>query len=170
MKTFSYREMIRDFKNSEGVLVDDAVAVIRKTVKLHGPRLIQEEISQIVPKPVDRGTYRRSWRADDIPGGVTLYNFTKQAAIIEEGRRPGAKMPPVSVILAWLQRKKIVYGPFKDAWHKQKEEAHIALLIARKIKARGLPAHHVLRLASQRLDPIVRRALEKRLGRPGGHE
>lgn len=159
MSTYNYAEMARLFREEEGKTVDDAVATIRRTVKLHGPRLIQEEISQIQPNaPVDRGTYRRSWKFEDIPGGATVYNFTPYAAVIEDGRRPGAKAPPLAVIQAWLLRKGIVKGRGKTAAANARA---MAFVVARAIKRRGLPGRHILRFASQRLDKIVQAELAR---------
>jgi len=167
VKVVSFSDLARDFRRQEGMVVEDAVAEIRRTVKLHGPRLVQEEIASISPPPVDRTIYRRSWKFEDIPHGAVIYNYSKHGAIIEEGRRPGAKAPPIAVIADWVRRKKLVRGSGRAA---EAEIRQAAFLIARAIKRRGLPARHVLQLASRRLEPIVRQALERRLGRAGAGE
>lgn len=163
-----YAEQLR----RDGRLVDEAVGLIRKTVKLHGPRLVQAEIQSVTPRqPVDRGTYKRSWRFEDIPGGAIVYNFSPHASIIELGRRPGGKMPPLSVIQDWVRRKGIGLrkGPKqKGRGFKRRTDAElrsIAFVVARRIKARGLPAHHILRLASAKLARVVGEELAKGLGK-----
>lgn len=157
----------------DGHLVEEAVEVIRRTVKLHGPRLVQAEIQEIKPHmPVDRGTYRRSFRFEDIAGGAVVYNFAPYASVIELGRRPGGRMPPLSVIADWVRRKGIGVrqGPKqKGRGFKRRTDAElrgIAFIIARRIRARGLPAHHILRLASAKLERVVGRELAK-LGAEG---
>jgi len=160
--TYSYSDMAKEFRGDR--TVERAVDVIRRTVKLHGPRLVQEQIASLAPRmPVDRGAYRRSFRYEDIPGGATAYSSAPHAAIIEEGRRPGARMPPVAVIAAWVRRKRLVEG---SGAARARGERQAAFLIARAIKVRGLPARHVLALASRKLDSIVRAELGK--ARPGG--
>lgn len=173
------------------------VESMRTTVKVHAPRIAQTLVNQENPKPVDRGTYRRSFAADDVPGGVVFYNFAPHAAIIEEGRRPGAKMPPLQVIFDWVRRKKIgatlagpvqdIHGPLQrvrtgkktkkgqDAFSTKKLQARkhavlnqqrfIALQIARKIAAHGLPAHQIVARTEHQLTPIVRRAISAILGK-----
>ena len=114
MKTFTFEEYARELRQGDTRVVDQAVAVIRKTVKLAGPRAVQAEIEAISGRrPVDRGTYRRSFRFEDITGGAVAYNFSPYASIIERGRRPGGKMPPVDLIAEWVRRKRIgvQYGP-----------------------------------------------------------
>jgi hypothetical protein len=165
----------RDFEN--------LVEAIRVTVKVHGPRVVQQLISQESPKPVDRGTYRRSFQVDDIPGGSVLYNFAPHAAIIEEGRRPGARMPPVGAIYDWVKRKRIgnaIHGPVQTFAGPRRQgkgnrsdrqqaitanQMHIALMIARKIAARGLPAKRILARAEKILTPLVAKRIDQVLGK-----
>lgn len=173
-----YAEQLR----KDGHLVEDAVGFIRKTVKLYGPRYVQEEIQSATPRqPVDRATYKRSFRFDDIPGGAVAYNFAPYASVIELGRRPGARMPPLELILAWVKRKGIgraihgpvqpQYGPQQRGARRKSDRAHavenqqhwIALQIARKIRARGLPAHHILKLAGERIAKRIAEDLVKAL-------
>jgi hypothetical protein len=164
-----YAEQLR----KDGRLVGEAVEVIRRTVKLHGPRLVQAEIQSVTPhQPVDRATYKRSFRFDDIPGGAVMYNFAPHASIVELGRRPGGRMPPLSVIEDWVRRKGIGLrsGPAKKGSKFQRrteaELRGIAFVIARQIRSRGLPAHHIIRLASQKLEKVIGQELAK-LGTEG---
>ena len=174
---FTY-EGYHDQLKKDAKLVTGAVEVIRKTVKLHGPRAVQEEISALARAPVDRGTYRRSFHFDDIPLGATAYNFAPYAVVIEDGRRPGQRMPPIDVIFEWVKRKGIgrdfigpaqrQVGPIQRGARRRsdrqvevsRQQWGIALAIARKIKARGLPAHHILRLAAVEIDRAVREAID----------
>jgi len=169
---FDYGGMAKQLREKDARLVDKGIEIIRRTVKLHGPRLVQEEIQGVSPrKPVDRGTYRRAFRFEDIPHGAMVYNFAPHAPIIELGRRPGARMPPLAEILAWVKRKKILpqgpvqmehtvlakggrarsYRQQQRSWQDRQQE-HIALQIARRIKARGLPARLIVTHASVALD------------------
>jgi len=79
-------------------------------------------------------------------------------------------MPPLDLILAWVKRKGIGLrsGPKqKGRGVKRRSDAEargIAFVIARKIKARGLPAHHILGLASDKLEALIGEALVKEMG------
>jgi len=103
---FTFKDYGAQLRKEAG-LVEEAVKVIRRTVKLHGPRLVQAEISELTRPPVDRGTYRRNFKFEDIPHGAVAYNFTPYAPIIEYGRRRGQKAPPIAAIAAWIRRKGI---------------------------------------------------------------
>lgn len=180
---FTFEEYAKEFNKSMVHRVEDAVDIIRTNVKLHGPRLVQAEIQAVTPRqPVDRSTYKRSWRFEDIPGGAVMYNFSGHASIIEDGRRPGGRMPPLSVIADWVRRKGIGLraGPVQQVTRvvggrvitgrrgfnrrSKAELRSIAFVVARAIKARGLPAHHIMRLAGEKLDVIVQGELAKGLG------
>lgn len=165
---FTY-EGYHDQLKKDANLVREAVEVIRTTVKLYGPRAVQEEISGMTRAPVDRGTYRRSFRFDDVERGARAYNFAPYAAIIEEGRRPGQRMPPLAAIIEWVKRKGIgrAYGP-NQAGKRRVSKAlsdsaarGIAYVIARAIAKRGVPAHHILEAASVEIDREVRAAIDE---------
>lgn len=86
--------------------------------------------------PVDRGMYRRAWKVQRTPEGAKLYNSMPYAAIIEYGRRPGGRLPPVDILAEWVRRKLGV---------KNKKEAQgIAWAIARKIASKGTAPRYVL--------------------------
>ncbi len=160
MDTFTFGEYSRQLANDASA-PERAVRTIRKTVRLHAPRLIQSEINAIVPPPVDRGTYRRNFKEDDIPGGIQVYNFSPHAGIIELGRRPGEKAPPLQPIIDWVFRKGLVKHRSRGtASASQLAQARgIAFVVARAIARRGLPARYVMRNASRALDKIIRQAL-----------
>lgn len=85
---------------------------------------------------VNLGGYKRGWASLPIRHGVRVFNHAPYAAVIEEGRRRGARMPPLDPIARWFQRKRSV---------SETEARGAAYPIARAIGERGLPAHHVLR-------------------------
>lgn len=205
--TFTFESYAAELQK-EADLPRRAVEVIQRVVKLEGPRAVEAEFSTLTQVPVDRGNYRRDFRFEKTKDGATMYNFAFYAAIIEWGRRPGAKMPPIQAIFEWVQRKGIgsdftgpiqaatAYGPVrrqvlvqdarlaalghgtrrvrtirprspsrnalaKDAVSKQ--QWGIALAIARKIKAHGLPAHLILEHAAEHVDAKIREEIDKLL-------
>lgn len=159
---------------------------VHRAVALHGPRIAQATVATATPPPVDRGTYRRSFKVQKTPTGAIFYNFSPHAPVIEDGRRPGARMPPVSVILAWVKRKRIgasLVGPVRPNVRVRsttggkartiggrrgavdRQQYGIALSIARSIKWRGLKGHRVLAITEAVLTPIVAAEIDAALAR-----
>lgn len=158
--------LVRDLRGRE----EQAVKAIRRAVQEHGPRLAAEAVDSTVPKPVDRGTYRRSFRAENLPTGGAFYNYAPHAGVIEDGRRPGSRIPPVDAIATWLFRKGILKGGKRriiseDAWEEAKQ---VAWIVARAIAKRGLPAHRVMARVNSRLQPLVIEAVNRALSGQGG--
>ena len=125
----------------------------------------------------DRGEYRRGWKARATARGAVVENVAPHAPIVEEGRRPGARMPPVDVIERWTRRKLSVAHVPKTGKHKgmprrrklRAEEARgIAFVVARAIARRGLPAKHVLRDATSALAWMVAGEVRRELTRAIG--
>lgn len=84
---------------------------------------------------VDTGGFKMRWRMFEIDGGARVLNEHPAAAVIDGGRRAGAKMPPIEPIARWAQRK----------LGKSYEEAlAMAPNIARAIKLRGLWPRQIL--------------------------
>ncbi len=54
---------------------------------------------------VDRGFYKRGFRAKRLSNGAEMVNAVPHAGVIEFGRRPGRPGPPLAPILAWVRRK-----------------------------------------------------------------
>lgn len=94
----------------------------------------------------DTGEYRRSWKVHNIEGGADLNNVSRQAPIIELGRRPGRRPPPVKVIERYAVRKLGL---------SDKEAKLAAYPMAMAIAKRGLRARHVLRLALGDIAKVV---------------
>ena len=161
---------------------DEAMTALRTTIKVDGPVIVQATIDATVPHPpVDRATYRRNWKCRNIKDGARLYNSTVQASIIEDGRRPGTGVSweGMRSLRLWVHRHGM------EGWEARIQRAHllkkkeggrpgarlkmrdrteaardsIAFLIARAIKARGLPAKHVLARAKPLLAQLMQRTL-----------
>ncbi len=93
---------------------------------------------------VDRRTYIQRFKAIRTREGTELRNDAPHAAVVEHGRRPGARRPPLGPIVDWVRRKLGKTGPAGRA---------LAFQIARAIGRRGLPAHHIF---SRHLVPKLR--------------
>lgn len=155
------------------------VSAIRETVQMHGPRIFQEEVDRTQPLPVDRGEYRRHTEAVDLPGGAALLNTSPHGPIVEWGRKPGSRFPPMDVIERWVRRKfrlrlKDYSGRRKTVnertWYGGRRKRRltsardraikgITFVIARKIARDGIPGKHVMLRTEHRLTPLVNEAV-----------
>ena len=88
---------------------------------------------------VDRGVYKNSWEAARMSNGAEFGNTAPYAAVIEYGRRPGAKAPPYAAILDWVRSKLVGNGEIEE-WEAEGVAKAIQISIGRK----GTPAVHVL--------------------------
>jgi hypothetical protein len=114
--------------------------------------LIQEEVDRA--KAVDRATYRRAWKCFRLTDGARLSNSTIQSAILEGGRRAGARQPPVGDdatqgIWGWVHRHSLADN-VRGRKNRAKAERGIAFVIARAIAKRGQKARWILRDAMKR--------------------
>lgn len=131
-------------------------------IELQGPQ-IQRKIAGAKPIPVDQGQYRATWEHTPTSTGCTVGNPTKHAAVVEIGRKPG-KMPPIEPIAHWVYRHgksfhlaaearairslaKLRKRKITKVQSKLEAARMIALMIARKIKARGIEPRYVLKKA-----------------------
>lgn len=65
---------------------------------------------------------------------------------VENGRRKGAKQPPIDAILKWVKVKPVV--PRENDTGRVPTQKQLAYLIARAIKENGIPATHAMRDAN----------------------
>lgn len=98
----------------------------------------------------DTGRYIRGWQmketADASAAGgrrFEIYNDTPYAAVIEHGRRPGAKRPPIAPIQAWAGRK------LGDS------SRSTAFVIARAIGRKGIKGKQVVGGAQSRIAKLA---------------
>ncbi len=177
MGQYTYAEALALISREKDHVVERGRKIVRRTVKMVAPRIIQGLISRDPRPPVDRSTYRREWHFDDTREGASVYNSSPHAGVIEYGRRPGARMPPLAAIEAWVHRKGLVLGVTKKGKRRrlssrltpsqisgyQAQVRRVAWLIARSIARRGLPAHLILETAAKHIDVEIRRALAREL-------
>lgn len=62
-----------------------------------------------------------------------VFSSLPQAIVMDEGRRPGARMPPVAALALWAQRKLGVSADEADA---------VGYVLARSIARRGIEGRH----------------------------
>lgn len=93
---------------------------------------VQRQIQDTDPVPVDMGQYKAGWTKTNNPTGCVVGNTTKQATVVELGRKPG-KMPPLEPLLFWAKR------------HGFKRWAAAAVAIQHKIALRGIKGRFVLK-------------------------
>lgn len=115
-----------------------------------------------VADAVDTGNYRRGWKYElsAKPPGVRFFNSTPYSGIIEEGRRPGARQPPVKAIEPWVRRRLGVSGD---------EVRSVAFAVARAIGIKGTKGKFILKKNEPEIARIltaeVELSLQKELAR-----
>lgn len=111
------------------------------------------------------GNFRRAWKSARVvevdPGtteirrGVQVWNAAPYSGVVEEGRRPGARMPPLEPIARWAQRKFRI--PYRRA-------RGLSFAIARKIAREGIPPKHVLTDVIPRISSYIRDEVTHEVG------
>lgn len=86
-----------------------------------------------------RGSVTHVVTRDGSDLAVFVGTNVRYALPVHNGRRAGAKMPPVDDILDWARRKHIV-----DATMTESEQRGVAFVIARSISKRGINARPFL--------------------------
>jgi hypothetical protein len=145
------------FTNLTQQKLDRALRALQVTARTRGVRIVQDQVRRASPPPVNTEAYRQAWKAADLERGAVIYNALPYAAVIEHGRRPGARMPPVSALVPWVMRKLKVKG--------EGAARGIAFVIARRIAQRGLPARGILAAAKPAINAAVNAAVRKAIYR-----
>lgn len=73
------------------------------------------------------------------------------AIVMEEGRRPGMKMPPFEPIFRWVGRKLMLSGP---------EQINVTQAVRLKIKKKGIEGRHFFRSAEAHIKTKFARHIE----------
>lgn len=125
---------------------------------LRGRTIIMETIAATTPyPPVDRGSFRASFRAAREPDGASLYSDAPHAAFIEYGCRP--HWPPLAPILAWVKRKKLAKGS---------EAYGVARAIQVAIARRGMAPRKVVARSLDRIEQALHEELDRALVQRSG--
>lgn len=137
-----------------------ALRGIRNGMRLYAEQHVQRSIDSFPKPPVSVGTYRRSWRVEDTEDGARIYNPLPYAAVIEYGRRKGARQPPTKALVPWVIQKGLVRGG-----NVQAKARGLAFVIARSIARKGTPPRPVLRRAMKQVYPLVLREIKEEFKR-----
>lgn len=103
---------------------------------------------------VNTGAYLRAWKSSATSFGAVVFNDRPYAGVIEQGRRPGATMPPTRAIAQWAQRK-LGLGA---------EEARaVSFAIARSIKEKGIDGRQVLEGATEDIRELAGEEIDREI-------
>jgi hypothetical protein len=136
-----FRQYVRRLK---GKLVGHEGAVVRGIHSgcMRAIGVIQFSVDHAFPASprgasgaVDTGGYKRRWQFELLPSGGRVFNDHPAADVIEKGRRPNRKRPPIQAIKIWAQRRLGLSSAEAD-----KAKYPIAMAIAK----RGLTGRRVL--------------------------
>lgn len=117
--------------------------------------LIQARVEKRLVELTPRGVSAQGGLSGSIHGEVVPYGDGLAAvvgtpleygAVIELGRRPHKRMPPVDPIALWAVRKLGV---------EEKDADEVGLAIARKIAARGFKGTHMFKRTMKELKPWI---------------
>jgi hypothetical protein len=134
-------------------------AVFGKSMRTAG-KLVREymEAETIKRGIFHRKRFARSWRMviGNVPSSARVYNKMPYASVIEYGRRPNSRRPPVDALVPWVRDKFGVRG---------KEARSVAFLVARKIGIKGIKARPVARdpKVQAKVMKIVTRTVQEKL-------
>jgi len=150
------------FRERAAVRYQNVVKAIQNTVESVGPGLAVEQTQRGTARlrpPINNSHYLQGWKAAKLDNGAVLFNDTPYAAVIEHGRRPGSKQPPLAPIAEWLEQK--LRGKVKNRKKRLAQARSLAFVVARAIGRRGLPAHRVMARTRRKLNPLVQRAVRE---------
>lgn len=121
-------------QRARGVLTD-----VARTYFGLALQVLAGHISDKAPVGVS-GSLAQSF-ASDVHGEVLesltgrVFSDLPHAIVIDQGREPGSRMPPVEALMTWVRRVLNVGGD-------EKEVRQVAFLVARAIGKKGIKARH----------------------------
>lgn len=101
------KDLVRQLKVIHNRLPKEANRAMRLAAR-GSVTAVQMKITAMSNPPVDSGQYLRSFTVKDVENGSELYTSEPYSVIIETGRKPGSRPPPVQEIREWLMRKRLV--------------------------------------------------------------
>jgi hypothetical protein len=141
-------------------LVVDATATAQLVRKLDDPNMIAVPLEQFLRRVSDAAADAASARAPSqigikavLESPVAIVQTSSSGAlqglahIVEGGRRPGAKQPPIERIRAWAASRGIA--------------AEMAFPVARAIARRGIRGRHFMRAGRRAAQRAIPSALER---------
>lgn len=147
MPSVSYR-----VEFSPEIVARDVGAVIARTIQL--AVLLAEQVAKD-GAPRDTGTLGRSIVSDVQPMQARIYSPLVYAAVMEAGRRPGARMPPPAALAGWARR------------HGRDTSPGGLFVLARAIGRRGIAGRFFFRAAVQAVEAQLPSLLQRAIAELG---
>lgn len=139
MPSVSYR-----VEFSPEVVSRDIGAVIARTIQY--ATLLAEQVAKD-GAPRDTGTLARSIVSELQPTSARIYSPLVYAAVMEAGRRPGARMPPPGALAGWARRHGFSQGSL--------------FVLARNIGRRGIQGRFFFRAAAEAIQAQLPALLQR---------
>jgi hypothetical protein len=131
---------------------DDMSRVIQRVLQLSA-LTAQREAQQAAYEFKDTATLARSITSDITGTTARVWSPLTYAAVMEQGRRPGAKMPPPAALAGWARR------------HGFQTDPGSLFVLARAIGRRGIAGRFYFRRAAEalqrQLPSIIAQALRE---------
>lgn len=136
---------------------------MQKKLDQAGPELIAPALTQLLTDaallgtkvaregaPRDTAALIRSIQSEVRPLSARVYTPLTYALTMEEGRRPGAKMPPPDALVGWIRRHGLTVSPF---------------VLARSIARRGIRGRFFMKAAKQAVQGAMPRFISEAAAR-----
>jgi len=142
--------------------IEESILLLEHTVKTNIQIGRPPHGSAVSTETLIRGVFEEMRGSEANPYGVVGVSppADRYALVVEEGRRPGAKMPPPDALIIWIRKKwRGVIGVTATAigkeWKhrgtrqqaRQSAERSLAWILARSIGRKGFPGIHMFRRA-----------------------
>lgn len=144
-------------------LADDYWPAVLRGARVGGERARAHLVDETSRKgAVDTGAGRLGWKSEVVDDLVRLWNARPHMAVVDGGRRPGAKRPPTAALIPWVRRK---LGVGAD------EARGVAFVLARAIGRRGQQARRILGDATAKIATLIEEEIRREVDAAvrGGH-
>lgn len=145
INTEDIKKWLEVFEQMPDIFMEETSMAMKKAVS-------EVERQTVTRTPVNTGQLRQAWSTNVHKGAASVkgevVNPREYAIVMEKGRRPGAKMPPVDALQLWVVRK---LGVHPD------EARQVAFLVARSISRKGIKGRKMLEEGYKAAEPTVNR-------------
>ena len=168
MSVNDFRKYLKNLKRqltgAEGAVVRGIHSGVMRSVAI-----VHQSVDHAMPASprgaigaVDTGGYKLRWRFRLTKTGGAVYNDHPAADVIERGRRPGSRPPPVNAIKQWAKRR---IGLSEAEAEKAKWPISMAIakrgLVGRRVLTNPSTKASITRVVMEEVRASIREALRR---------